>query len=130
MIKKLILTDEHLKLISLIRFGYVEGTAKDKKPIQGWLIDMENPYILLGRLSDLALVLGYSDQAIPGTDEDNIEGAALPDDVEEHLLEVHHYIVDNLCDIENLVHQSMLNGGLTPGTYRCIDDEGIWTKEK
>ena len=122
MIKRIKLTEEHIKLISLIRF---DEDDNDKM----LFIEKDNPYELSGRLQDLALALGYNDKAIPGTEEDP-EGAAFPDDIEEHLLEVHHYIVDNLYFIETLIHQLAFKGGITPGTYKCIDTEGIWTKEK
>lgn len=121
MIKRITLTQEHIRLISLIRFN--EDEEDDKL-----FIDKEDPYELSGRLQDLALALGYEHMAIPGTEEDP-EGYAFPDDVEEHLLEVHHYVVDNLYYIETMVHQLAFNGGITPGTYKCIDTEGIWTKE-
>ena len=122
MIKRITLTEEHIKLISLISFNEneEEGTL---------FIDKDDPYELSGRLEDLALALGYKDKAIPGTEEDP-EGAAFPDDIEEHLLEVHHYIVKNLYLIETLVHQLAFKGGITPGTYKCIDTEGVWTKEE
>lgn len=129
MIKRLILTDEHLKLIRLIKFSqYAHKDIIKGVVTEGWMVDKTNPYILSGRLSDLALVLGYSDKAIPGTD-DVIEGSAFPDDIEEHLLEVHQYIVKNMCDIESLIHQMVMEGGLTAGTYKSIDEEGIWTRE-
>lgn len=131
MIKRLKLTEDHIKLISLLRYEHIcmYADAKGKEKHVGCFIDDENPYILSGRLSDLALALGMSDKAIPGTD-DTIEGAAFPDDVEEYLLNTHHYIVDNLCDIEELVHQMITKGGITAGTYKCIDTEGMWEKEK
>jgi hypothetical protein len=121
MVKRLTLTPEHIKLISLIRFEEDE----EKESLS---IDKYNPYELSGRLEDLALALGYRDKAIPGTEEDP-EGAAFPDDVEKHLLEVHHYVTDNLYYIETLIHQLAFNGGITPGTYKYTDTEGIWIKE-
>jgi hypothetical protein len=121
MIKRITLTEEHIKLISLIRF-------EEDEENNTLFIDIDSPYELSGRLQDLALVLGYKDKAIPGTEEDP-EGAAFPDDVEDHLLEVHHYVTKNLYYIETMVHQLAFKGGITPGTYKCIDTEGIWSKE-
>lgn len=121
MIKRLTLTKEHIQLISLIKF---EDDFKGK-----FFIDKDDPYILPGRLQDIALTLGYMDKAIPGTEEDP-EGMAFPDDVEEHLLSVHHYVIDNLMLIESLIHQIVFNGGIEPGTYKCIDTELIWEKEE
>ena len=125
MIKRLTLSEDHIKLLRLIRFEEGEsGLLKDRV-----YIDKVNPYYLSGMLEDIALTLGYMDRAIPGTEEDP-EGAAFPDDVENYLLSVHHYIVDNLIEIESLIHQFAFEGGLTPGTYKCVDTELIWSKEE
>lgn len=121
MIKKLTLTEDHIKLIRMIDF-------EEDFMQEGLIIKKENPYILSGRLEDIAMVLGYSDKKIKGTEEDP-EGAAFPDDVEEYLLSVHHYIVDNLYYIETLIHQMVFESVITPGTYKCVDTELIWTKE-
>lgn len=122
MIKRLTLTNEHIKLISLIR---LEENEEDDKT---FYIDLDNPYELSGRLQDLALALGYYDKMIPGTEE-NPEGGSFPDKIEEHLLEVHKYIVKNLYDIETLVHELAFKGGITPGTYKYVDSKGSWEKE-
>ena len=45
------------------------------------------------------------------------------------MLSVHHYIVDNIYDIEVLIHQMVLKGGIKPGKYKCIDTEEIWERE-
>jgi len=121
MIKRLTLNKDHLKLIALIKFE--EEEKKD------WLyIDKFDPYMLSGRLEDIAMALGLYDQKIDGTEFD-AEGAAFPDDVEKYMLDVHHYVVDHLHDIETLVHQMAVKGGITEGTYKCIDNEMIWEKE-
>ena len=122
MIKRLTLTQDHLKLINLIRF---EDDYDNNKVS----IDKVNPYILSGKLEDIAFALGLSNLAIPNTEEDE-NGAAFPDETEEYMLNVHHYIIDNIYDIEVLIHQMVLKGGITPGTYKCIDTEEIWEREK
>ena len=121
MIKSLTLTEDNLKLINLIRF---EDDYKNNKVS----IDKINPYILSGKLEDIAFALGLSHLAIPNT-EDNENGAAFPDETEEYMLGVHHYILDNIYDIEVLIHQMVLKGGITPGTYKCIDTEEIWERD-
>lgn len=120
MLKKITLTEDHLKLINLIRF-----VDEDDDKIY---VDKVNPYILSGKLEDIAFALGQSDKAIPNTSDDEC-GAAFPDEVEEYLLSVHHYILDNLYDIEVLIHQMVLKGGLTPGTYVSVVGDDIWKKE-
>lgn len=122
MIKRLTLTDEHIRLISFIHFEENENT-------RSLLVNLDDPYELSGRLQDIALVLGYQDKAIPGTQNDP-EGAAFPDDIEEHLLSVHRYVIENLYYIESLIHQMFFKEIITPGTYKCIDIEGVWEKEK
>ena len=122
MIKRLTLTQDHLKLINLIRF---EDDYDNNKVS----IDKVNPYILSGKLEDIAFALGLSHLSIPNTEEDE-NGAAFPDETEEYMLNVHHYIIDNIYDIEVLIHQMVLKGGITPGTYKCIDTEEIWEREK
>jgi len=119
MIKRLTLTNEHITLIGLLNF---------KEDDEMFYVEKYDPYMLGGRLEDLALILGYMNTAIPGTEED-AEGTAFPDDVEKHILDVHHYVVDNMHDIETLIHQFAFSGGLTAGTYKCIDTEEIWEKE-
>ena len=121
MIKRLTLTQDHLKLINLIRF---EDDYDNNKVS----IDKVNPYILSGKLEDIAFAPGLSHLAIPNTEEDE-NGAAFPDETEEYMLNVHHYIIDNIYDIEVLIHQMVLKGGITPGTYKCIDTEEIWERE-
>ena len=121
MIKRLTLTEDHLKLINLIRF---EDDYKNNKVS----IDKINPYILSGKREDIAFALGLSHLAIPNT-EHNENGAAFPDETEEYMLGVHHYILDNIYDIEVLIHQMVLKGGITPGTYKCIDTEEIWERD-
>lgn len=122
MIKRLTLTAEHLQLISIMKFEPNEDTGD-------LTIYKDDPYRLSGRLEDIAIALGMGDKIIPGTEFDP-EGAAFPDDVEQHLLSIHKYISDNLYDIEVLIHQFAVKGGLQPGTYKAFDYEEIWTKEK
>ena len=121
MIKRWTLTEDHLKLINLIRF---EDDYKNNKVS----IDKINPYILSGKLEDIAFALGLSHLSIPNTEDDE-NGAAFPDETEEYMLGVHHYILDNIYDIEVLIHQMVLKGGITPGTYKCIDTEEIWERD-
>ena len=78
MIKRLTLTEDHLKLINLIRF---EDDYKNNKVS----IDKINPYILSGKLEDIAFALGLSHLAIPNTEDDE-NGAAFPDETEEYML--------------------------------------------
>lgn len=123
MIRRLTFTKDHIKLLKLLKFEY------DEKE-ETLLLEKFNPYILPGRLEDLAMVLGFKDKMIPGTEED-AEGGAFPDDIEDYLLEVHKYIIDNLHDIEVLIHQKAFEkDSITPGTYKFVETEGVWKKER
>ena len=123
MIKKLALTEEHLKLLP---FLFINESETNENIVE---IDKSHLYLLGGHvLEDLADILGYRDTYIKGTEE-SPDGKAYPDDVENHLLEVHNYMKDNLLDIEVLIHQFAARGGLQPGTYKCKDNENIWSRE-
>lgn len=114
------LTEDHLKLIPF--FGVQEfndsniGVSKE-------------PLFCLGShlLEDMAMILGKMDKAIPNTENDP-EGRAFEDETENYLLDLHQYLIDNLFYIESLIHQFVTKGGITPGTYECIDSDFIWSK--
>lgn len=118
---KLNLTDEHIKLIPFFFFQN-EG--------DNMLVIDKRHLLNLGAhlLDDMAAILGYTDKAIEGTENDP-DGRAYPDDVEEHLLSIHKYIVDNLFYIESLIHQTCITGGITAGTYSCKAKDLIWSKK-
>ena len=78
-------------------------------------------------LEDIAYIIGRYDEHIDGTEE-NAMGPEFPDETYNYMMELHHYILDNLPYIEDLVHQFSIKGGLTEGTYKCKDYERIWTK--
>jgi hypothetical protein len=120
MIKRITLTKEHLKLIPF----FYEQEEGDNKIV----FDKAHLYNLGSHLlEDLAMILGYNDSAIKGTEEDP-DGKAFPDEIEAHMLEVHNYIVDNFFYIESLIHFYVTRGGLTEGEYKCKDNELIWEK--
>ena len=96
MIKRITLTKEHLKLIPF----FYEQEEGDNKIV----FDKTHLYNLGSHLlEDLAMILGYNDSAIKGTEEDP-DGKAFPDEIEAHMLEVHNYIVNNFFYIESLIH--------------------------
>ena len=119
-IKKITLTKEHLKLIP---FFYLQEDGDD-------VVYVNKKYLYGGThlLEDLADILGYQDSYIKNT-QDDADGKAFPNDIENHMLEVHNYIVDNFYYIESLIHFYATKGGLTEGTYKCRDNDLIWTKE-
>lgn len=121
MLIKIKLTEEHLKLIPFI-YLQEEGDNEVK-------IDRTHLFCLGSHLmEDMAMILGYEDKAIEGTENDP-EGRAYPDDVEEHMLGLYSYMRDNLFYVESLVHYYATKGGLTEGTYKCRANELLWEKE-
>jgi hypothetical protein len=121
MIKKIKLTEEHIKLIP---FFYLQEVGDDEI-----VVNKKHLYELGSHLmEDLAIILGKNDTAIAGT-ENNANGRAYPEEVEKELTEIHKYITDNLFDIETIIHQFAIKGGITPGTYKAKDNELIWEKE-
>lgn len=118
---KLNLTEEHIRLIP---FLFVQSEGDDRL-----VIDKRHLFCLGAHLlEDMASILGYSDKAIEGTENDP-DGRAYPDDVEEHLLSLHKYLKENLFYIMSLILQMSGTGGITPGTYVCKAKELIWSKK-
>ena len=115
------LTQEHLRLIPFIRI-----IDKDDKILA---IDKETMLTMQNTLlEDVSLILGLRDLAIPNT-EDDANGRAFPDEVEEHIFSIYNYLKDNLYYVESLIHQYVVNGGITEGTYVCDSNDLIWTKQ-
>ena len=131
MIIKLELTEDHLKLIPLffIKESNVEVNGLDTHEEHDSVrLDKDHLYCLGSHLlEDIAIALGLQDKAIKGTEE-SADGRAYPDDVEQHMMSVHKYIVDNLYYIECLIHQFVVKGGLTAGTYKAKDNDLIFEK--
>lgn len=115
---KLKLTEEHLKLIKNFKIQDLDDYNIS--------IDKINPYGGNFILEDMAYILGLYDKRIPNTDYD-YNGPKFPEDVTKHMVELHYYIVDNLYNIENLIHQ-FIGEKIEPGTYKSIDREQYWSK--
>lgn len=148
MIKRLVLTEEHLKLISALKFdefdmsktvvtsvltdGTKETVTRDIEEGNkryAWGIDQWNLFGGSNVIDDVAMIIGDWETRIPGTENMPL-GAHFPKEVEDHLWDLYQYIWTNLVYIESLVHYFCAKGGLTPGTYKCIDTEQRWVKEQ
>lgn len=119
MVVKVTLTDEHIKLIQGLN-----PTVDDNNNV------VFNPNSLWGGsylFEDIALILGFYDEQLEGTEND-FGGRRYSAEREKHMLELYDYIKDNLLYIESLVHQYSIKGGLTPGTYKCVDYQLDWSK--
>lgn len=122
------LTEEHLALISNIHFEKVPEIS-EKKPYIFWGIDFNSLYGGSYLFEDIAYILGCYDQIVKGSEEDAM-GPHFPEELENHMYELHCYIVENIGYIENLVHFYSNKGGLKPGKYTCKDYELIWKYEE
>lgn len=120
MILHLNLTNDHLKLV---RFLNIEDVEDDYLKINKKRMLTLQTHIL----DDIAMILGMRDKAIKGTEED-ADGAAYPDEIEEYMLSVYKYVSDNLYLIETLIHQFLLEG-VKEGSYSCNDKDMIWKKD-
>lgn len=113
------LTADHLALISNLRYDNIDDThcGMDKHSLYGGTFVME----------DVALCIGKWGEAIPGTEND-YDGRKYPVELEDYMWNLHLYVWENLEYIESLIHQFTTKGGVTPGKYKCISYEKIWTK--
>lgn len=124
---KIKLTDEHLKLIENIKFEKFVFDMDTRNGRYGWGIDQ---YSLFGgsyALEDIALILGHWDEYIRGTENDPM-GRHYPDELENHMWELYHYIWDNMEHIIRLVFYFNDKGGLTPGEYKFDTNNETWEK--
>lgn len=119
MLVKLTLTDEHIKLI--------QGLNPTKDDNDNVMFDKNSLWGGSFLFEDIALILGFYDEHIKGTEGD-YTGRRYSEEREKHMLELYDFIKDNLLYIESLVHQFSVKGGLTPGTYKCIDYQLDWEK--
>ena len=112
------LTEEHIKLIKNL---YYKKLAEN---IYG--IDVYDLYGGSYKFEQMALILGYGDKVIPETVED-IFGPRYEADVQKHLEELDEFIISNLSNIEEILHQ-FCNVGITCGKYTCKDNVHLWSK--
>ena len=119
MVKKLTLTEDILKLISNIHFTEYGDSNLDK-----YYIDLHGLYGGSYVFEDISYILGKFDEHIEGTENDPM-GPRFSQELEDYMWEIHSYVLDNLGDIEDLVHFFCAKGGLKPGTYKRGNDS-LW----
>lgn len=131
---KIELTDEIIALVSKFRFQKLND-LNIKHGIEDWTdkyygIDTYALYHGSHLYEDMAQILGKADQVIKGTEED-FDGPKYPTELMEHLMELDTYIVDNILEIEEIIHQfAFKEGGVKPGVYTCKDNEHLWKLKK
>ena len=121
MLKKITLTKDHLKLIP---FLFIQEDGNENILIE------KNHLLNIGShlLEDMSIILGLESRAIEGTKND-ADGRAFDDESEKYMMSLYEYLTENLFYIETLIHQFAVNGGLSEGTYKCLDNELLWEKE-
>ena len=125
MIKRLEITEDLLKVIPIIFIQ--EKVGFDDKTVY---VDSSHVFSVgMHLMEDMAMALGIYDRAIKGT-EDDPEGKAFSEEDTEYMLSLHKYVVDNLYELETLIHQYVVKGGLEVATYRAKDNELLWEKEE
>ena len=92
----------------------------------GWGVDQWNLFGGTYVLEDIAMILGYFDQALENS-ETLAGGRRFPEELEEKMYTLYEYIYENLEDILVLTFTFATNGGLVPGTYEYVDYK--WTKK-
>ena len=160
--KTLTLTDEHIALISNIKFEkFIFDDKEHYSRLKDLVADLQlsqdsetekvnesilneihtfNPnsrfgwgcdqWSLFGGtyvFEDIAMILGYFDQAIENS-ENLATGRRFPKELEDKMYSLYEYIYENLIDIFDLVFNLMNKGGVTPGTYELVDYN--WEKKE
>lgn len=121
--KKITLTKEHLKLIPFL-------FVQEWDEVEKYTYITKNQLFSIGNhiLESVAMILGYTDLAIPNT-KDDADGMAFPQELEDKMMELVSFFKENLIDIERIIHQFSVNGGVTEGTYEAVDEDGfMWEK--
>lgn len=125
MIKRLEITEDLLKVIPIIFIQ--EKIGFDDKTV---FVNSSHVFSIgMHLMEDMAMALGIYDRAIKGT-EDDPEGRAFSDEDTEYMLSLHKYVIDNLYELETLIHQYVVKGGLEATVYKAKDNELLWVKEE
>ena len=125
-IKKLNLTEDHVKLIAAMNPNLVDIKGKEDE-FYGVGLNSNSLWGGGYLYEDIALVLGFYDEHIPGTEND-FEGKRYSKEKEDYMLSLYDYIKENLYYILSLVLQFSTKGGIKAGTYKCIDYQLNWER--
>lgn len=125
--KKITVTDEHIKLLENIKFEEFVFDGDTINGRIGWGIDQYAPWGGNFPIEDIALILGYWDQALPES-LDSYTGRRFPDELQNHLIDLYEDITENMEYYFSLLIKYGCNGGLKPGTYKCNPRLKEWTK--
>lgn len=95
----------------------------------GWGCDQWNLFGGTYVLEDIAIILGYFNQAIENS-ETLATGRRFPDELENKMYDLYEYICENLEDIFVIVLTFVNQGGLVPGIYEYKDYQWILKKKE
>ncbi len=126
---KVTLTEDMLQLIpnfALMNWNFKQ--AYEEEGSDTVCLDMNGLYGGSYVFEDMSRILGIYDHHIEGTEEDPL-GVQFPKEDEDMMWEMHGYIVENLLNIEEIIHQFCVKGGVKPGTYTAKNNEHIWQFE-
>lgn len=156
--KSITLTDEHIALISNIKFEKfvfddkehyfrLKSLVEDLKLSEdknvesvnnailneihnfnphsrfGWGCDQWSLFGGTYVFEDIAMILGYFDQAIENS-ENLATGRRFPKELEDKMYNLYEYIYENFEDIFNIVLTFVGKGGLIAGTYEFVNS--LW----
>jgi hypothetical protein len=113
---KIKLLEEHIKLIKEFRIERISDIYVG--------FDTINPYSGGYLMEDLAMILGYWDKVVPGTEKD-FDGRKFGFENEQNMLSIHMYIMDNMEFILSIIVQ-FITIGIKPGNYTAIDYNLHW----
>ena len=82
----------------------------------GWGCDQWSLFGGTYLLEDMAMILGYFDQAIENS-ETLASGRRFPEELEQEMYSLYEYITENLEDIFTIVLSFINKGGVKPGSY-------------
>ena len=125
--KTINLTEDHIKLLSEIKFESFIFDSDSRNGRIGWGIDQYAPWGGERPIEDIGLILGRWMEAIPGS-EDDIRGRCFPEPLQSHLHDLYDDITNNMEYMWSLLIFYSNKGGLTPGTYRCHPRLKDWEK--
>lgn len=132
------ITDNKYKVGHLLKsangeFVKIDSSIKISLPQEGndnlYGIDTLNLWGGTYIYEDMALILGMTDKIIEGTEEDPT-GAKFDDETMEYFNELATFIIENLVDIESILHQFCTEGIKVGVTYVCKPNENIWWIEE
>lgn len=113
---KIKLNEDHIKLIKHFKIEKFNDSSVG--------IDTINPYGGCYIYEDLAMILGYWDKSVEGTEND-YDGRKFGLENEKLMIEPHVYLMSNIDYVLSIIF-TFFNEGVKVGTYTCTDTLMDW----